>query len=136
MRLCLLVITFLASSVAYCQFHPDCVLPLNCVSLLNDGPIRSLKSNSQFVGKIVVQASLDTTNLCVTNIKIIYGDLYSRNNPEDKFPFRYSEVQTDSTYIDNLLPVIEKHLSYLKFKIERQNGCIMNTNWKFPITLK
>ena len=135
MRLFFLVVTFLDLSVAYCQSRPDCVLPLNCVTLLNDGSIKSLKSKTQFVGKIIVQASLDTTSLTLTNLKIIYGDLYSKKNPEYKIQYRYSDMKGNSLYFDNFLPEIKKHLTYLKFKIVGQN-CIMPTDWKFPITLR
>ena len=57
-------------------------------------------------------------------------------DPNKKIELRPDEEFGDIKYLAVLLPDLVQHLSYLKLKIIKDNGCTMATSWKFPITIK
>ena len=115
---------------------PVCILPSNCLTITNDKPIKPFNKSGKYLGKVIIQAELDTTTMKLVKHKIIYADLHSKLDPTKQIEVRLNEDSGETKYLDTILPELINHLKYLKFKISRLNNCIMTTSWKFPIIIK
>ena len=143
MQLLLFFISFLFATATFGQKktfdNTDsiiCTLPVNCVIIVNDNPIKPFISAGYYSGKVIIQAQLDTLTMKLVRHKIIYSDLHSKLDPNKKIEVRLDEQSGDIKYLDTIFPDLIKHLRYLKFKIVGHNDCVMTTAWKFPITIK
>jgi hypothetical protein len=113
-----------------------CTLPVSCVTLANEKPIKPFISDGNYLGKVIIQAQLDTLTMKLVRHKIVYADLYSKIDPNKKIEVRLSDQLGDKKYLNNIFPELIKHLEYLKFKIVAHKDCNMTTSWNFPITIK
>jgi len=143
MQLLLFLISFLFTTATFGQKktfdNPDsiiCTLPLNCVTIINDKPIKPFISAGNYLGKVILQAQLDTLTMKLIRHKIIYADLHSKTDPNKKIEVRLNDRSGDIKYLDKMFPDLIKHLQYLKFKIVEHSNCVMTTSWNFPITIK
>jgi len=114
---------------------PDCILPVNCLTILNDKSIKPFITSGEYLGKLIIQARLDTVTMKLVGHKIIYADLHSKLDQNKKIEVRLDEHSGDIKYLDTILPDLIKHVKYLKFKIVGHDNCIMTTSWKLPITI-
>ena len=143
MRLLLFLISFLFTAATFGQKETFdntdsivCTLPVYCVTIVNDKPIKPFRSAGNYLGKVIIQAQIDTSTMKLIRHKIIYADLHSKTDPNKKIQVRLNDHSGDIKYFDMMFPDLIKHLQYLKFKIVGHNNCVMTTTWKFPITIK
>jgi len=114
----------------------DCTLPVSCLTILNDRPIKPFITSGEYSGKVIIQAQLDTVKMKLVGHKIIYADLLSKLDRNKHIEVRLDERSGDTKYLDTILPDLIKHLKYVKFKKVGHNNCIMTASWKFPITIE
>jgi hypothetical protein len=114
----------------------DCISFSDCVTILNDKPIKPFKAPDLYLGRVIIQAKLDTFKMKLTEHKFIFADLYSKVDKMKKIELRPNQQSGDIKYLDKILPDLIKHLRYLKFKIISHKDCNMTTSWNFPIILK
>lgn len=143
MRLLLFVILFWLTTTTFGQNttlnNSDsviCTLPVSCLTLANEKSIKSFISDGNYLGKIIIQAQLDTLTMKLVRHKIVYADLHSKIDPNKKIEVKLSDQLGDSKYLNAIFPELIKHLEYLKFKIVAHKDCITTTSWNFPITIK
>ena len=108
----------------------------NCVNIINDKPIKAFLTNDIYIGKVVIEARLDTATMTLKEHKFVFVNLHSIANPGKKIQLRQNNQNVDIKYLDSLLPELVGHLKYLKFKITLTEDCILSTYLKFPITIK
>lgn len=143
MRLLLFVILFWFTTTTFGQnttlANTDsviCTLPVSCVTIVNEKPIKPFISEENYLGKVIIQAQLDTLTMKLVKYKIVYADLYLKADPNKKIEVRLNDQSGDTKYLNNIFPELIKHLEYLKFKIVEHKDCNMTTFWNFPITIK
>lgn len=116
MRLLLLLILFLLTSALFGQGttfdsmnKPVCTLSVNCVTISDDKPIRPFISAGYYLGKIIIQAQLDTLTMKLIRHKIIYADLHSKFDSNEQIKVRLDEQSGNTKYLDTILPDLINH---------------------------
>jgi hypothetical protein len=139
----LLVAFILNISISFGQkAKPDkldnivCILPVECITILNNKPPKPFKATSLYSGRVIIQAKLDTLTMTLTEHKFIFANLYSKTEPDKKIRLSPGEQFGGIKYLKMILPDLIKYLRYLKFKMVNRSGCLMSTRWDFPVTIK
>jgi len=112
-----------------------CTISANCLTIIKDKQIKPFITNGNYIGKVVIQARLDTMTMMLKEHKFVFVDLHSRVNPGKKIQTGPNNQVADIQYLDSLLPKLVTHLKYLKFNMVLTKECIISTYKKFPITI-
>ena len=111
-------------------------IPVNCLTIIPDKPIKTFHTSGEYVGKVAIQAQWDTLTMKLIKHKIIFANLHSKLNPSKQIVIRLNKKSGDTKYLDTILPDLIQHLKYLKFEIAEHGNCVITTIWTFPITVK
>ena len=114
---------------------PACVLPLSCVTIVGNQPIKPFKTSGRYIGHVIIVATLDSFSMQLINHKLVFADLYLKTDTTKRIEMRLGNQSGNIKYLDTLLPNLVNHLKYVKFRLNKQKGCIMTTAWNFPITV-
>ena len=97
---------------------------ISCWTLDPDSSIRPAKLNSQYVGRVIVQAEGDSVSLRLKIIKFVFAKLKSRVNINDTFELRINHKFGNYQAFDSLKPKIIEHLQYLRIRPTDYKNCI------------
>lgn len=114
---------------------PTHTLSFGCITAANENSKKVLHLKGRYEGIILVKATVDTLQLSLKEHKIIYANLVAKANTKDKIELRTDSASGDTAYLSKIMPVVKRHLSYLKFKIDRQPDCIMSTWWTSSVKI-
>jgi len=106
-----------------------------CYTLLPDKPIKIFKDSSDYIGKVIFEAKIDTINNTLTDYKIVFAKLTKRNNPKDSIEIRLDSKVGNYRYFKILKPRLIKHLDYIKIIKTNNENCV-NNGYYIPITIE
>ena len=137
----LLLFTFIVTHVLGQQTKsnigstPVCVLPLSCMTIVGNQPIKPFKTSGSYVGHVIVVATLDTFTMQLIKHKLVFADLHLKTDATKRIEMRLDNQSGDVKYLDTLLPDLVSHLKYVKFSLDKRKGCVMTTALNFLITV-
>ena len=116
----------LAASADTSESH-ICPIEIPCYQLTDDS-IKSLNLHKNYHGLVVVKAEYDRESLKFDKYEIMVAKLRTKNTKE---PFTMPEKE-----LTQLLPTLIKHVEYIHFKRNNQEGCTEPTLFYLPIRIE
>jgi len=110
-------------------------IQISCCKIIPDEPIKSFKSSTEYEGRIIIKASIDTMNLVFNNYQVVFAELQSKINPNDTIEFRMEDKIGNFIFVENLKPELIKHLNYLKIIRTNEQKCLWS-DFYFPIKIE
>lgn len=96
---------------------------ISCWNLDPDSSIRPAKLNSQYFGRIIVEAEGDSINLRLIKFDFLFVKLKSKINIYDSIEIRMNSKLGNYQAFDSLKLKIIEHLSYLQIKSTNYKDC-------------
>jgi hypothetical protein len=96
---------------------------ISCWALYPDSVIRPLKIDTQYIGRVFVEAEGDTISHELKNFTFPFVKLKSKNNVNDSIEIRLNYKMGNFDFFDSIKPRIIEHLGYLRIKQTNFEGC-------------
>ncbi len=88
------------------------------------------------MGRVVVQAQIDSTQLGLINHKIIFAKLTSKVNPNDSIEVRMDKKVGNYQKLEDMIPAIVKHVGYIKVRKVGSNDCTLYMKVDIPLKIE
>ena len=108
----------------------------SCWSLDPDSTIRPLKLNSDYTGRVMIRAQIDTNAMRLMNYEFRFVKLRSRSNPDDTIKIRIDYKTGNYVFFDSIKAKIIGHIQYLKVKRMVRRNCDNNLWWSIPVRIE
>jgi hypothetical protein len=104
--------------------EPEIIDPIQipCYQL-PDSTIRPYTKDQQYKGKVLFKAQIDTHNLILHDYELLFAKLYSKTNEKDSIEIRLDKKSGKVSYLEQLLPKLIQHLSYIQLSPTGAKNC-------------